>query len=194
MGIASIGILINAYLVKVLRWSRPDGAHYSHPEKGFLVVSAPEQTLQGDPVQRKVLEISNKRVDMTCGFDWKGSSTQDSRDKDVNWASAKDVLNSYWFKSYEGRIKGIATAAFQTFTSIELVCIEGGPISRVEQMEMPMIKMEIEEDLGRFGVSGVDLKLESFKSIGEFEARFRSGPNAPTRRRSAGLGNASPPC
>jgi hypothetical protein len=98
IGIAgTICMIFNCRMVYKLRKSRPDGKSYSiMPKTAYIIASAPEQTVGGNPAQRKIVEISNRRLDMMFGFDWKGSSTEDSRDADVNWSSAKHVLESYW--------------------------------------------------------------------------------------------------
>ena len=51
-----------------------------------------------------------------------------------------------------------------------VVLIEGGPVTRVEALEMPSIIAEVTQDLSKIGVTNPDIQVLSFKSVTDFES------------------------
>ena len=50
-----------------------------------------------------------------------------------------------------------------------VVLIEGGPVTRVEALEMPSIIAEVRQDLSKIGVTNPAIQVMSFKTVTEFE-------------------------
>ena len=59
----------------------------------------------------------------------------------------KGVKATQWWARYTGQIKGGVKVECQHGSKVELLCIEGGPISQVESKEMAALVAEIKEDL-----------------------------------------------
>ena len=81
---------------------------------------------------------------MTFGYDWKGSSTKDPRDANVDWDNGEEVARSFWFKGYRERVKGQVLVLAQDIhiDKIVLMCIDGGPITQLEQRTMCQVGPE----------------------------------------------------
>jgi hypothetical protein len=136
----------------------------------YVVISSPMTTLDGQNVMEMVEALCKSRSDMIFGNDHAGSTSGDERDKGINWSNPDSVAESFWFKGYCDRAKGLVTALVQQGHALELVCIEGGPICQLEARSMERIKGEVSDDLKSRGVSNVDIVTRRM----DFEA-FKTG-------------------
>jgi hypothetical protein len=83
------------------------------------------------------------------------------------------VEQSFWFKGYCDRAKGLVTALVQQGHPLELVCIEGGPISQLEARSMERIQREVANDLKSKGVTDVAIVTRRL-GFDEFKSDFAS--------------------
>jgi serine/threonine protein kinase len=137
----------------------------------FVVISSPTKSLEGDDVMKVVEALTKMRSDIIFGYDWAGSNSTDARDHAINWSDADSVETSFWFKGYCERAKGLVTGLVQQGHALQLLCIEGGPISQLEARSMERIQNEILADLHSRGID--DASLRSVKmSFDTFKRRF----------------------
>ena len=89
----------------------------------------------------------------TCGNDWRREDL--FRHGPVEWSNPESVCGSVWFKKYCADLrKAIKTAAHQRRVEhIELLSIEGGPVSQIEKLHLPAIASQAVKDLQKKGVS-----------------------------------------
>ena len=117
------------------------------------------------------------------GYDWGGSATTEPADKDpkrrvpecclslacscgpdrastvmvegpVDWSNPKSVAGSMWFPKYRTKVMGAVQAEAQRGVKfIEMVAVNGGPVSQLERRTMPMIISGAVRDLRSKGVS-----------------------------------------
>ena len=73
----------------------------------------------------------------------------------VDWANPKSVAGSQWFVKYMTKVKTAIQAAAQTkgTSTIEVVAIEGGPVSQLEVRTLPFIISGAVADLVAKGMS-----------------------------------------
>jgi hypothetical protein len=89
------------------------------------------------------------------------------------------VKQTSWFKAYVGKVKGAVSTLCQQGRPVTLVCIKGGPVTCVEQMEMSRIKMEIEGDLKASSDIDADIDQKTFKTFLEMKTKFyQAGPSS----------------
>jgi tetratricopeptide (TPR) repeat protein/predicted Ser/Thr protein kinase len=149
------------------------------------------------PVMEKILQLSKTAKNMVVAYDWEGSSNAFSDDqakfdmifKDASsislfkkWCSAADgakdevlkeiaplVKDTRWFASYCGAVKSTIKVYCQKEEEVLLVCIEGGPITRVEAAEMPRLRKEAIVDLEKLGILTPSIAIRNVRSFQEFE-------------------------
>ena len=80
-----------------------------------------------------------------------------------------EVLAGQWWSTYKGKIHGAITAQVQEGNPVTLVGIQGGPITQLEQREMPGIVDLIKADLR---AQGLKPSIELDMNISDF-ARFK---------------------
>ena len=119
-------------------------------------------------VMKKIEALSRYMPFLVVAYDWAGSTNKHGADAHVwekldkltdawqtstgstKMARLKEigilVKATHWYTGYKGQIKGNIKSTVQSSTSasteIQLACIECGPISRIQQLEMPSIKEE----------------------------------------------------
>jgi hypothetical protein len=93
------------------------------------------------------------------------------------------VKCTQWFAAYKGQIKGAARIAALQGRNVLLVCVEGGPITRVEQLEMSAIKMEIDQDLRQLKKYDASIQIVTYSSIADLQNSFGTATSG--RRRTA---------
>ena len=73
----------------------------------------------------------------------------------VDWANPKSVAGSQWFVKYTTKVRTAIQAAAQTkgTSTIEVVAIEGGPVSQLEVRTLPFIISGAVADLVAKGMS-----------------------------------------
>ena len=56
------------------------------------------------------------------------------------------IISTRWYTAYKSQVRQAVREACLKKNPVWLACIDGGPISEVEQMEMPQIVEEIKEE------------------------------------------------
>jgi hypothetical protein len=103
---------------------------------------------------------------------WK--TTQGGEKKQALTKISDVVKQTKWFQAYVGKVKGAVSMLCQQGRPVTLVCIEGGPVTRVEQMEMSRIKMEIEDDLKVSCNIDAAIDQKPFKTFDEMKPKFKT--------------------
>jgi hypothetical protein len=96
------------------------------------------------------------------------------------------VKQTSWYKAYVGKVKGAVSTLCQQGRAVTLVCIEGGPVTRVEQMEMTTIMMEIKGDLKASYSIDADIDQKTFATFHDMKQCF---DELGVGRTSQGLGS-----
>jgi broad specificity phosphatase PhoE len=95
------------------------------------------------------------------------------------------VKQTSWYKAYVGKVKGAVSTLCQQGRAVTLVCIEGGAVTRVEQMEMTRIMIEIKGDLKASYSIDADIDQKTFTTFHEMKKCFELGVGSA----SQGLGS-----
>ena len=110
-----------------------------------------------EKVMDKVTELQQIGV-VKMGFDRAGTSTTAPQDKDVDWTDAEQIRQSTWMYGYKTSVKRILQIESQGFLGlIEAICIDGGPVTKVEAAEMEKIAEDAKRDALK---SGVKLRIK----------------------------------
>jgi serine/threonine protein kinase len=142
-----------------------------------VVISTSERSIDGEEVMQMVEALCKTRSDMNFGYDWAGSTSKDERDKGVDWKDPSAVKDSFWFKGYKERVKGLVTGLVQQGHALQLVCIEGGPISQLEADSMSQIQDEVLQDLAKKGVADASISSCAL-SWRDFKRKFISNASS----------------
>jgi tetratricopeptide (TPR) repeat protein len=156
--------------------------------KKLLVVSAP--MLGPDPkdpksftfpVMANLKELYKRnRQRLIIAYDWPGSSNCDEKDVHL-WTAVEAgktleektilVKQTRWWASYTGGVKSAAKFSCQDGHHTLMVCIRGGPISRVEAQAMPQLREEIISDLEseKIGMENPVVEIVEVESYQELE-------------------------
>jgi hypothetical protein len=84
------------------------------------------------------------------------------------------VKDTKWFATYCGAVKNTIKVFCQKNEEVLLVCIEGGPITRVEAAEMPRLREEAMSDLQKLGVPSPSIEIRNVATFQEFEQLVES--------------------
>jgi serine/threonine protein kinase len=156
-----------------------------------VVVSSPGKTLEQEEVMKMVEATAETRTDLIFGYDWEGSTAQDSRDTSTDWGDPDSVEQSFWFKGFRERVKGQVLVLAQQGFALRMLCIEGGPVSQLEARTMAVIRAEAIADLQTKGhtpnIATQRISFEAFKqafalTAGPPSAGIRLGPPSETDR------------
>ena len=137
------------------------------PKRKVIVMSCPEHgTLRRDgkgpydqPVMAKVAELLRHKV-LKMGFDRAGSSTAHPEDADVDWSDPRSIKRSRWMYGFRTAAKKVMAIECQSFDGVVvIVCIFGGPVTRVEHELMESIIAEAKADAA-LGESGIECRIE----------------------------------
>ena len=137
------------------------------PKRKVIVMSCPEHgTLRRDgkgpydqPVMDKVAELLRHKV-LKMGFDRAGSSTAHPEDADVDWSDPQSIKRSRWMYGFRTAAKKVMAIECQSFDGVVvIVCIFGGPVTRVEHELMESIIAEAKADAA-LGESGIECRIE----------------------------------
>jgi tetratricopeptide (TPR) repeat protein len=79
------------------------------------------------------------------------------------------VKDTKWFAAYCGAVKHAIRLYCQNGAEVLLVCIEGGPVTRVEAAEMPRLREEAMSDLQKVGFQSPSIEICSVATFQEFE-------------------------
>jgi hypothetical protein len=131
---------------------------------------------------KKVLEyveaMSKIHSNLVLGYEWADSTCSDNRDRmNVDWGDPGSVGESVWFKGYCERVKGqLALMAQLPFTRVEVVCIEGGLISKLVRRKMTRLTRDVELDLEARGVKAqLSMNMITFDA---FKEQYNAGKDA----------------
>jgi serine/threonine protein kinase len=136
-----------------------------------VVISSPTMSLNGENVMMMVEALCKTRTDVIFGYDWAGSNSADDRDKHIDWSKPESVAQSFWFKGYCERAKGLITGLVQQGHALTLLCIEGGPISQLEARSMENIQTQILDDLSSKGITDASIR-SSTMTFDAFKRNF----------------------
>ena len=137
------------------------------PKRKVIVMSCPEHgTLRRDgkgpydqPVMDKMAELLRHKV-LKMGFDRAGSSTAHPEDADVDWSDPRSIKRSRWMYGFRTAAKKVMAIECQSFDGVVvIVCIFGGPVTRVEHELMESIIAEAKADAA-LGESGIECRIE----------------------------------
>eukprot|EP01047_Picozoa_sp_COSAG01_P038736 COSAG01_NODE_3159_length_6488_cov_8.505400_5_plen_627_part_00 len=151
------------------------------PKRKVVVMSCPEMgTLRLDgagpydqEVMEKVAELQRRKV-LKMGFDRAGSSTKAPEDDGLDWSDPQDIKRSRWMYGFRTAAKKVMAVECQSFDGIVVVvCIFGGPITRVEHEVMGSIIEEAKRDAAQ---SYIDCRIErSDLSYAQFVREYDEG-------------------
>jgi hypothetical protein len=151
------------------------------PKRKVIVMSCPETgTLRADgagpydqEVMEKVAELQRRKL-LKMGFDRAGSSTKAPEDDDLDWTDPQDIKRSRWLYGFQTAAKKVMAVECQSFDGIVVVvCIFGGPITRVEHELMGLIIEEAKRDAAQ---SQIDCHIErSDLSYAQFVREYDEG-------------------
>eukprot|EP01049_Picozoa_sp_SAG25_P002190 SAG25_NODE_112_length_14924_cov_13.606476_6_plen_544_part_00 len=160
-------------------------------DRKAIVMSCPEfGTLDwngGPPYTQHVMDKVNElrqRGKLHGGFDRAGSSNTDPRDQEIwpkifktkgkqslyetNDTNRRDLIKStYWFTGYRSAVKAQMILECQTFGgTLDVICIQGGPITDVEHEEMEAIVQEAICDAAKNKIqTNIQLKKVSYNDF-----------------------------
>eukprot|EP00928_Gymnodinium_smaydae_P045347 TRINITY_DN30241_c0_g1_i1.p1 TRINITY_DN30241_c0_g1~~TRINITY_DN30241_c0_g1_i1.p1 ORF type:complete len:1440 (+),score=237.39 TRINITY_DN30241_c0_g1_i1:90-4409(+) len=144
----------------------------SSPEKGSGCPSggAPFNVHIMDELRALQYRQTDGTLNFTMAFDRAGSSTAHDLDAERGqWylGNESDIKETHWFYGYKSRVKACAFVECQNFDGVvEVVCIHGGPITQVEQKEMPSIIRDARFDAGKSGVRcAIDIRYVNYHSL-----------------------------
>ena len=123
------------------------------------------------PVMDKVVQLQQRGF-LKIGFDRAGSSTAVEGDDPLFAKGDPDsIRKTMWFNGYKSSAKAIVKVECQGFHGLlEVVCIEGGPITQIEADEMAHILADAEADAR---MSGVECRTKLTRlSYFDFLARY----------------------
>eukprot|EP01043_Picozoa_sp_COSAG02_P055664 COSAG02_NODE_6492_length_3539_cov_1.962209_2_plen_658_part_00 len=151
------------------------------PKRKVVVMSCPEKgTLRPDgaepydqEVMEKVAELQRRGL-LKMGFDRAGSSTKAPEDDGLDWSDPQDIKRSRWMYGFRTAAKKVMAVECQSFDGIVVVvCIFGGPITRVEHELMGSIIEEAKRDAAQ---SHIDCHIErSDLSYAQFVREYDEG-------------------
>jgi len=154
----------------------------------ILVCSSPIKTLDGVNMMEEIAEwrrLFGEGAIKIC-FDWPDSALgtivdpqmlEVERIKAIHPAgmgvtqSFRDAMKkTKWWSKYTSKVMGGVETAIQSAvepTTFYMACLDGGPISQVEQSEMPSICRRVRKDLEelrRAGIQRCEVKVKNFES------------------------------
>eukprot|EP00929_Paragymnodinium_shiwhaense_P104303 TRINITY_DN68605_c0_g1_i1.p1 TRINITY_DN68605_c0_g1~~TRINITY_DN68605_c0_g1_i1.p1 ORF type:complete len:2290 (+),score=741.02 TRINITY_DN68605_c0_g1_i1:191-7060(+) len=163
----------------------------------WVVSSCAVRSLDDAHIMETLLRKANESPNLWVACDWPGSANSRSADAckwDVvqgyaeQFANAggldensvafqnlrKWIVSTVWFQLFAGQVKRALRAAAQLSSSSDLrptiwsLCIEGGPISRVEANLMPIIVREAMAEC-RDTCDGISFKMGTIRSLEELD-------------------------
>lgn len=159
---------------------------------GWVIASTPMKGPDGSDVFGVIKALYAQYPELSVGCDWPGSPTAQKADtaafdsifspgglcqKWVDGGMSERVLNditevifqTLWWQLYKGGVKGALRITALSGNPVRVVCIEGGPISRVEARRMQMIADEVALELSVLGKSEAEIEVVHFKTIDDFK-------------------------
>ena len=147
-----------------------------------IICSAPEYSLSGFEVMTGLFDTCRRYPErVQFGYDWGGSSSADDSDSDpnrivyaccrsvactcrpkgamiigkVDWSDPESVMGSQWYPKYMSKVKAAISAATQlpAIKTIEMIALDGGPVTRLEQRTLPKMIADGAEDVRGKGTS-----------------------------------------
>ena len=157
---------------------------------GLVFVSSPEELHTGELVMDWLVEVCKAcPCRFKQGFDWAGAGNSYEEDKskwaamapimkewtqamrDMDTAEAEQIIlrlkpmliKTSWYFNYRGKVQGALAQACQASPKGECVavCVEGGPVTRVEHLMMD----EIVQNVRIRGKDGQNMRLSGYAII-----------------------------
>jgi hypothetical protein len=171
-----------------------DDKQYSYAFiKPAIVVSSPIHAKAPDTrnYRELIYKLCQKNTNVKVAIDWPDSATTDARDKQKFdesfriWDVCTDpktsdtarrkafgeitnlVTNTTWFHKYTGLVYQSVREALRGSENIDIVCIEGGPISRVESAEMEAIRDRLEQETRKDG-RNAHIEVKRYRNLDDF--------------------------
>lgn len=156
----------------------------------YVVASTPFYSLDMTDVVEELKALAKQPDGPLLAFDWPGSQNARRQDGSVferatalarRWKEGggsaavlqqlADVLTyTFWFQCYKGGVKGavraLATASPEAVVTV--ICIEGGPMSRAEALNMPQIIEEVKLELFAKGQPNVAIEVQMLPTVKDF--------------------------
>jgi hypothetical protein len=164
-------------------------------KRSCIVVSCPEKGSSKAVVRGEVMKYDEEVMEMVkmlqdlgvvkFAFDRAGTTTKCEEDvkNNVDFTKPEEVRKSRWFQGYRSAIKKALAIEAQHLLpgeAIEVICIEGGTISRTEAEEMPTILEEAKKDAK---MSNIDLRATYDKPLSYREFLEQYHPFHPEQAR-----------
>eukprot|EP01045_Picozoa_sp_COSAG04_P031889 COSAG04_NODE_6066_length_1419_cov_1.087121_2_plen_317_part_01 len=171
-------------------------------DKKVVVMSCPEKgtidLYENGPYDQEVMakiEEMSEVGKVKMGFDRAGTSTTHPEDEDVDWADADQIRASKWMYGFKTAAKAIIKTESQGFCGLlEVLCINGGPITQVEAEEMQKIVNNAKKDAAKSHVK-VRIQLTTmsyYDFLREYDTPARS-PRSPRSPTTAGAKSPKKP-
>ena len=143
-----------------------------HASTIFILCSTSEKDQHGREIMKELEKMCDTDPQLFMGYDWAGSSNVDLDDlpdarrsrglQPIDWGDSESVKTSSWFAGYKFGIKGkvMMCAQIAGTKRVVLIAIEGGPISKLEARELPILKEQVQFDLATKGIA-VQLDIQN---------------------------------
>ena len=160
------------------------------------------------PVMENIVKCMNTIPFLSIGFDWAGSNNAYAADKgiwDQLFASSgiitqyktavgdekttlkeelrSQIVSTRWYAAYKSQVRQAVRDACLKKYPVWMVCIDGGPMSEIEQMEMPKIAQEIKEDLKKLRVNNPSITIKRYPNYQAFEVDIQALKDSSARGR-----------
>jgi hypothetical protein len=149
----------------------------------YIVSSTPEVDLTGRRVMEEIETLCMESGNILFGYDWAGSSNTQPEDKDearrsrgldpIDWNNSESVETSQWWVAFQAQVKQNIKIAAQmpSIDCVVVVGIDGGPVSRLEAAQLPLLKDQAQEDLQAKKVM-VQIDVRQFDNLDDFIAQL----------------------
>lgn len=176
----------------------------------WVVVSTPIFDMQGNNVFDDLKRLQKGHEGLVLANDWPNSTNARKadtgnfnrigeiksrwQDKEIFQEIMQLVMDTLWWNLYKGTVKGNlrACALAKRGLSVKAVCLDGGPVSRVEAHRMDSIVEEAVIELRTMGFD-VKIEIERFASLQDFERVLEQQARLAAQLDSAAADAAPPP-
>lgn len=102
------------------------------------------------------------------------------------------IKDTKWFQTYSGAVKkSLCVLAQQVDGVIEVMCIDGGPITQVERATMPTLLYEAEQDSQKSGVVlQTNMRCMSYRDFHDLAQSFKRD-DTPVENKQLSVGRQS---
>jgi len=159
----------------------------------IVVASSPVTGLDGSDYKERLCALEKTNTNVKMGIDWPGAATAEGDDapifdemnpfKQVYVDKSKPdderekafenikrlVKSTKWWLKYTGLVFQGVRMAIRSNPNVELVCIQGGPISNVECSEMEGFKEKLLGEARKCNIKDASIEVKVFGNFEEFE-------------------------